>query len=86
MSDIRKIKKWRRLHFWFVHRGEDWKQESGWGIDKKMCMFSSPTYPHYVELEALGDDFLGEEEDSSYLDVPDPPTGIPDDKGREQVR
>lgn len=37
-----------------------------------------------AELEALGDDFLGEEEDSSYLDVPDPPTGIPDDKGREQ--
>ena len=53
----------------------------------KRCECSPfPTCTHYVELEALGDDFLGEEEDSSYLDVPDPPTGIPDDKGREQVR
>ena len=51
-----------------------------------MNVLPSLTYTHYLELEALGDDFLGEEEDSSYLDVPDPPTGIPDDKGREQVR
>lgn len=34
----------------------------------------------HTELDALGDDFLGEDEDTSYLDAvsaPDPPTGIP---------
>jgi len=39
-----------------------------------------------AELEALGDDFLAEE-DSSYLDAvgaPDPPTGIPESKERVQ--
>ena len=67
--------------------------ERGTGIKARMGnggrnvnVLPSLTCTHYIELEALGDDFLGEEEDSSYLDVPDPPTGIPDDKGREQVR
>ena len=34
------------------------------------------------ELDALGDDFLAESEDTSYLDAvsaPDPPTGVPQD-------
>lgn len=45
-------------------------------------------YPSHTELEALGDDFLAEE-DSSYLDAvgaPDPPTGIPESKERVQVK
>ena len=44
-------------------------------------------YPSHTELEALGDDFLAEE-DSSYLDAvgaPDPPSGIPESKERVQV-
>lgn len=39
-----------------------------------------------AELEALGDDFLGEDEDTSYLDAvsaPDPPTGIPGGSSKE---
>ncbi len=41
-----------------------------------------------IELEALGDDFLGEDEDASYLDAvgaPDPPTTVPGDSGRVEV-
>lgn len=40
-------------------------------------------YVYCAELEALGDDFLAETEDTSYLDAvsaPDPPTGVPQDK------
>ncbi len=47
----------------------------------------NPSLP-CVELEALGDDFLGEDEDSSYLDAvgaPDPPTTVPGDSGRVEV-
>ena len=36
------------------------------------------------ELDALGDDFLADSEDTSYLDAvsaPDPPTGVPQDSG-----
>jgi charged multivesicular body protein 5 len=35
-----------------------------------------------AELDALGDDFLADSEDTSYLDAvsaPDPPTGVPQD-------
>lgn len=42
----------------------------------------------FVELDALGDDFLGEVEDSSYLDAveaPDPPTGVPGENSRVKV-
>ena len=49
-----------------------------------------PSPPPSPELEALGDDFLGEDEDTSYLDAvaaPDPPTGIPgSDTSRSRVQ
>ena len=66
-------------------RGTGIKTRTGNG-GRNVNVLPFVTCIHNTELEALGDDFLGEEEDSSYLDVPDPPTGIPDDKGREQVR
>ncbi len=47
------------------------------------------TSPHpHTELEALGDDFLAEDEDTSYLDAvsaPEPPTGIPGGPERSKV-
>ena len=44
--------------------------------------------PSLPELDALGDEFLAEE-DSSYLDAveaPDPPSGIPTEREKNKVR
>ena len=43
----------------------------------------------FIELEALGDDFLGEDEDTSYLDAvsaPDPPTNVPGGSKEDGVK
>ena len=46
--------------------------------------------PSLPELDALGDEFLAEDEDSSYLDAvqaPDPPSGIPGaEREKDKVR
>lgn len=42
-----------------------------------------------TELDALGDDFLADSEDTSYLDAvsaPDPPTGVPQDSGKSKTQ
>jgi charged multivesicular body protein 5 len=42
-----------------------------------------------AELDALGDDFLADSEDTSYLDAvsaPDPPTGVPQDSGKSKAQ
>lgn len=42
-----------------------------------------------AELDALGDDFLADSEDTSYLDAvsaPDPPTGVPQDTTKEKTK
>ena len=41
------------------------------------------------ELDALGDDFLADSEDTSYLDAvsaPDPPTGVPQETGKTKTQ
>ncbi len=48
-----------------------------------------PSNSLHSELDALGDDFLGEDEDTSYLDAvsaPDPPTGIPGGSKEDGVK
>ena len=42
-----------------------------------------------IELDALGDDFLADSEDTSYLDAveaPDPPTGVPQETGKSKTQ
>ena len=51
----------------------------------------SPPPPLSTELEALGDEYLGElDEDAGFLDAavaaPDPPSGVPGGKGKVQVQ
>ncbi len=50
------------------------------------CYFFFFFFFFFLELEALGDDFLGEDEDTSYLDAvsaPDPPTSVPGGSSKE---
>ena len=51
---------------------------------------SPPPSPSSAELEALGDEYLGElDEDAGFLDAavaaPDPPSGVPGGKSKVQV-
>lgn len=62
-----------------------WKQVWLTQLQYELPLNLSPAHP---ELEALGDDFLAEEDDG-YLDAvgaPDPPTSVPSDTGGSRAK
>lgn len=56
---------------------------------RRFCTHHILIRVHSTELDALGDDFLADSEDTSYLDAvsaPDPPTGVPQDTGKSKTQ